>query len=474
MTKQPHAIVIGGSMAGMCAARVLSDFFGRVTIVDRDSYPDGALERPGVPQSRHVHVMLARGRMELESLLPGFERTMLSRGALDLDFGWDFAALRVGGWVPREMYGIKLLHASRVLIEAVARELLRKIPNVEFIENTRVSGLIVNENRSRVLGVRTVATGDRETTAELRGDLVIDASGRSTKAPSWFEEIGLGAPEEIVVDSHSGYASRWFQAPEPERRPKEWWWKGAWVDPKLPENPYAGVLFPVESNRWVVTVAGLGKNYPPTGEDGYLDTIKRLRSPILHEAISRAEPISPIYANRAMANRWRRYDRWPARLDGFIALGDAACAFNPAYGQGMTTGALSALTLRDSIAKWGLAHPEFARKFFAAQALVQKGPWGMATGADFAVPGTEGTKPLSSKIFDPLVKVIMERSFDDPVVRLTMGKVIHMLRPPSDLFAPAILARVFTATARKLIERAPATTAYTPMPPAQWANATPA
>ena len=153
MPKQHHAIVIGGSMAGMCVARILADHFEKVTIVDRDRYPEGAFERAGVPQSRHVHVLLARGRLELENLFPGFEQTVLSRGALDTDFGWDFAALRANGWAPREMQGIKLLHGSRVLLEAVVRELLRKHENVGFVEGVRVTGLIANENRSRVLGL---------------------------------------------------------------------------------------------------------------------------------------------------------------------------------------------------------------------------------------------------------------------------------------------------------------------------------
>ena len=152
-----------------------------------------------------------------------------------------------------------------------------------------------------------------------------------------------------------------------------------------------GCLFPVENNRWVVSIAGMGKNYPPNDEAGYMEALTKLRSPLLAEAVKIAEPISTVYSHRAMANRWRRYDRWPAKLAGFVALGDAACAFNPVYGQGMTTGALSALTLRDTIAKLGLDHPELTGKFYAAQAQVQKAPWGMATGADFAVPGCEGS-----------------------------------------------------------------------------------
>jgi 2-polyprenyl-6-methoxyphenol hydroxylase-like FAD-dependent oxidoreductase len=469
MTKQRHAIVIGGSMAGMCAARILADHFEKVTIVDRDHYPEGAFERAGVPQSRHVHVLLARGRLELENLFPGFEQTVLSRGALDTDFGWDFASLRANGWAPREVYGIKLLHGSRVLLEAMVRELLRNQSNLGFVEGTRIAGLLVNENRSRVLGVRTVSGGDRATAGELRADFVVDASGRSSKAPNWLREIGLPAPEEIIVDSHSGYSSRWFQAPALEQRPKEWWWKAAWIDPKIGENPFAGVLFPVENNRWVVSIAGIGKNYPPSDEGGYMETLTKLRSPLLAEAVKHAEAISPVYAHRAMANRWRRYDKWPARLAGFVALGDAACAFNPVYGQGMTTGALSALTLREMIGKYGLEHAELEGKFYSAQAELQKAPWGMATGADFAVPGVVGHKPMSNRIFDPMFRLIMEYSADDPVVRMTVGRVLHMLRPPSDLFAPSLLGRAALNVVRGVAKRKPIET-YPAMPPAQLAT----
>jgi 2-polyprenyl-6-methoxyphenol hydroxylase-like FAD-dependent oxidoreductase len=474
MPKLQHAIVIGGSMAGMCAARILADHFETVTIVDRDHFPDGAFERAGVPQSRHVHVLLARGRQELERLFPGFEQTVLSRGALDTDFGWDFAALRKNGWAPREKQGIKLLHGSRVLLEAVVRELLRKHGNVGFVEATRITGLIVDDGRSRVLGVKTISGDNRATTGELLANLVVDASGRSSKAPNWLEEIGFPAPEEIIVDSHSGYASRWFQAPSPELRPKEWWWKAAWIDPKIGENPFAGVLFPVENNRWVVSIAGVGKNYPPSDEDAYMAALTRLRSPLIAEAVKHATPISPVYSHRSFANRWRRYDKWSVNLGGFVALGDSACAFNPVYGQGMTTGALSALALRDTIVKLGLDHPGLPGKFHAAQAKLQKAPWGMATGADFAVPEVDGYQPISNRIFDPLFRLIMEYSADDPIVRMKVGKVIHMLRPPSDLVAPALLGRAGLNAIRGMARRGSAGAGYPAMPPAQWADATPA
>ena len=206
-----------------------------------------------------------------------------------------------------------------------------------------------------------------------------------------MREAGLEPPPETVVDSYAGYSSRWFNAPAPERWPREWWWKGIWIDPKLPEYLNAGVLFPLENNRWLVTLAGLGKNYPPSDEQGFeLEMLDRLRSPILAEAVRLAEPISPVYSNRAMANRWRHYEKWNARLDGFVALGDSVCAFNPVYGQGMTSGAVSAIILRDCLRRLGPSSPELPSAFFAALAQFAAGPWAMATGADFAVPGTTG------------------------------------------------------------------------------------
>jgi 2-polyprenyl-6-methoxyphenol hydroxylase-like FAD-dependent oxidoreductase len=436
-----RAIVIGGSMAGLCAARVLSDFFERVTVVDRDSYPDGALERAGVPQSRHVHALLAGGRHELNALFPDFDRLMIERGAHELDFGMDFATLRGFGWAQRTPGSIPVLFASRLLIESIVRELLRRIPNVELIERTEAAGLIAQGGATLRATALKLRSRDGAGSSELAADLIVDASGRTSKAPLWFKELGLSAPEETVVDSFSAYGSRWYNAPPPERRPRDWWWKGLWLEPKPPENFTAGVLFPIENGRWLVTIAGIEKHYPPTDEEGFTATLQTLRSPILAEAVRLAEPISPVYSNRAMANRWRRYEKWNERLDGFVALGDSVCAFNPVYGQGMTTGAMSALILRDSLKTLSHSDPNFARKFLAAQARFQSGPWGMATGADFRFEGTVGQRPRFGWLFAPYMAALFEGSLDDKIIQRRLDEVINMLRPPSALFGPSIAAR---------------------------------
>jgi len=154
MTMQ-RAVVIGGSIAGLCAARVLADYFDRVTVLDRDAYPVGPLDRAGVPQGRHVHALLARGRRDLERLFPGFEQRMVAAGAHEIDFGCAFATLRGASWAVREESGIRTLFASRTLLETIVRDLLRALPRVELIERTAVTGLVAErDGRARVRAVR--------------------------------------------------------------------------------------------------------------------------------------------------------------------------------------------------------------------------------------------------------------------------------------------------------------------------------
>ena len=450
---QTHAIVIGGSMAGLCTARVLSDHFDTVTVIDRDSFPDGALERAGVPQSRHVHALLVRGRQELNRFFPGFDSLMLERGAHDIDFGNDFATLRPWGWERRHPTGMMTLFASRNLIESTVRELFRKLPNVELREQTSVTGLGMTTHGHKRIDQVHIAPRQDGAPSTIQAELVVDASGRASKAPDWLQELGLTPPKETIVNSYSGYSSRWFQAPPDDQLPAEWWWKGIWLEPEVPGGMLAGVLFPVEQGRWIVTLGGVAKNYPPKDEAGFMDAVSQLRSPILAEAVRLAEPISPVYCNRAMANRFRRYEKWNERVEGFIAVGDSTCAFNPIYGQGMTTGTLSAGALQKCLKKYGPTHPKLARHFFQAQAQVQSDPWGLATGADFTYPSTEGERPVGSRIFAPYMKALFTTANKDMELHRHIDEVIQMLKPPSHFFTPAVMARVARGTLQRWLQR---------------------
>ena len=466
---QTHAVVIGGSMAGLCTARVLSDHFDKVTVLDRDTYPEGAFERAGVPQSRHVHALLVRGRQELNRFFPDFDRLMLERGAHEVDFGNDFAILREWGWEQRNPTGMITLFASRNLIESTVRELFRKLPNIDLREQTSVTGLGMTANGHRRINQVHIVPRDGGDPSSLQADLVVDASGRASKIPDWLQELGITLPDETIVDAHTGYSSRWYQAPPPEQLPKDWWWKGIWLDLKLPQHPTAGVMFPVENNRWIVTLAGVSKNYPPKDEDEFTAVLSQLRSPVIADAVRVAEPISPVYAYRKMANRFRHYEKWTERIDGFIAVGDSTCAFNPVYGQGMTTGTLSAGTLEECLKQYGPTNPDLPRHFFKAQAQVQAAPWGLATGADFGLPDTEGERPKGSRIVGPYMAALFTAAIEDQTLRRHIGEVLQMIKPPSSFFTPAVMARVGQATLRRWMrgkseQRAISALPPTPMP----------
>src|SRR5437870_340741 len=87
VSQRSHAIVIGGGIAGLLAARVLINHFEMVTLIERDQYPNEPVFRPGVPQGRHVHSMLLRGQRELEVLFPDLGRKLVGNGAIERDYG---------------------------------------------------------------------------------------------------------------------------------------------------------------------------------------------------------------------------------------------------------------------------------------------------------------------------------------------------------------------------------------------------
>lgn len=466
-----HAVVIGGSFSGLFAGRVLADFFDRVTVLDRDSFPIEVEDRAGVPQARHVHGLLVRGLQEYERAFPGFERLVVEKGATFHDHTWDFAVLRPEGWQPRYRSGLKFLSASRELIESCVRELFRRLPRVELRERAAVTGIKVvrDGGHPRCVGVTLPArAGGRDGT--LEADLVVDASGAVSRAPMWLEAAGVTPPRESVVDPLAGYSSRWFQGPPPVKWPSDWWWSAGAYIRRRPDDLTEANFQLKEHGRWHLTLSGFNRRYPPTHVDDFMALLRRLRSPIIAEMARLMEPISPVYANRAIRNRWRHYEHWKERLDCFVAIGDAFCHYNPVYAQGMTALALSATMLRACLQKYPPEAPEFSRRFFAAQAQIQSDPWKLSAGVDLRFPFTLGERPLSMKLFNLYLDGV-GLAAKDPAVRKRLVEVAQLVRPLSDLFTPAVVGPVGIAFAAKAARalfagganRAPAS--IPPMPP---------
>jgi pimeloyl-ACP methyl ester carboxylesterase/2-polyprenyl-6-methoxyphenol hydroxylase-like FAD-dependent oxidoreductase len=441
-----RAIVIGGSMAGLVAASVLADRFAEVVIVDRDTFPDDAAFRKGVPQSRHLHVLLARGAQILEQLLPGFRADLAAAGAVPLRWPADIGLLGVAGWATRRTRSQTLISSRREQVEHVVRRRVLARPSVHALENHDVIGLLTGPSGSPVAGVRIRSRDDRSE-RDLEAGLVVDASGRGSQAPAWLEELGYGAARQTVVDSFLGYASRIYaRDPMVERQ-----WRALFLQPKPPAGTRGGGLFPVEGDQWHVTVAGVGRDYPPTDEPGFLEFARSLRSTVLYDVIRDAQPITTISAYRRTENQLRHFDELRSWPEGFVVLGDAACCFNPVYGQGMTVAATEALVLRDWLNDGTSAH-DFQRRL--AKAIAN--PWLLATGEDFRYPTTEGGQPNAvTRLMHRYLDRVNATSTTDPVVAGAFNNVVQMVAKPTLLFHPEVVVRTLRGPGRAPSEADP-------------------
>ena len=339
--RRQHAVVVGGSVAGMLAARVLSDHFDAVTLLERDRFPESPAARKGLPQGRHAHGLLERGRVVMERFLPGLTGELVRAGAEPLDWTQDAAWMSPYGWYVRFPGDLLLLASTRDLIDWGVRRRVAALPNVRIQQGADVAGLILGPgDGARVAGVQLRSrAADAEVDhggSELAADLVVVADGRNSRLPDWLTALGYEPLEETVVNSFQGYASRFY------RRPAEFVsdWKALYIQQAPPADPRGGIVIPVEEGRWLVSLVGGDGDYPPTDEAGFLAFARSLRSPALYEAIVGADPLTSIAGQRATENRLRHCDRLGRFPDGVVAVGDAACAFNPVYAQGMTAAAL--------------------------------------------------------------------------------------------------------------------------------------
>lgn len=448
MTK--HAVVIGASMAGLCAARALAKSFERVIVLDRDELPEGAELRAGVPQGRHVHALITRGAHELERLYPGFIDEYRRLGAHELDVTRDGAVLRASGWQRPMASGQPVYFASRGLTESIVRRRTLALPQVELHPRCEVSGLVVGaDGPKRVRGVRVQWRGQASGPAEFAADLVVDASGRSSKAPEWLSALGGSAPREELVDAGTGYGSRWYEGPDPARTPADHWWRLIWLDPAPPRQLMGGVLFPVEDGRFIVTLIGYSRHYPPSDEEGFERALHELRSPVLARTVAASRPISSVYSYRGLVNRLRRFDELADPTPGFVALGDSVCTFNPMYGQGMTIATLCVAALESTLERIPADDPGFPRAFFKAQAKNVRDAWALATAADGLFPGTKSEQPPPSRFARFFSAAIRMGMNTDREILRRVTPVYYLLRPTSELFDRGFMARLMAVGVRE-------------------------
>jgi len=304
----------------------------------------------------------------------------------------------------------------------------------------------------------------------------VDASGRGSRAPQWLNSLGYGNVQETSVKIDIGYATRIYRCPA--HLPVGW--KGLFIYGRPPDDKRGGVILPIQDGYWMVTLVGSLRDYPPDDEAGFLEFARSLAQPDLYKAMKDAEPVTPIAVYKYSSNRWRHYERMERLPEGFIIMGDAACSFNPVYGQGMSVAAIEAQTLDRCLREQEMFAGNnglvgFTQRFQQAIARDIKTPWLLSTGEDLRYPGTEGKRSLSIRLLNRYMRRVIELTASDPRVTTTLLRVRNLLKPLSTLLQPHIILAVLgqelaefrrqptvTAPAREV--SAPVDSSYEPLP----------
>ena len=442
-----RAVVLGASMGGLLAARVLADFFGAVTVVERDELPDGPAIRRGVPQGRHVHVLLTRGAQILDELFPGFLKELVADGApvwddgelskLHLSFG-GHEMLR-SGKIALEAGALAVYMPSRPFLECLVRRRLEAIGNVTILGGHDAAEMKSTADRNRVTGVRVV-NRDGGAEQELTADVVMDATGRGAHTPAFLESLGYGRPVEDHIVMHTTYVSQLLRIPQGTL-------KEMLVDiSPAPGRPTGMFLTGYENDTWMFTVFGMVGHEPPRDLAGMLSFAQDYCPAHLIAAMRAAEPIGEVAHHRMPSSQWRRYDKMPRLPDGLLVCGDAICSFNPVYGQGMTVAALQAAALRDCLRCGGIDLP---RRYFRASAKPIGVAWQMVAGSDLTFPGVAGRRSKAMRVTTRLVDWALTACESDPVVAVRFFKVNGLIDSPIRLLHPAFVYRVAVVNLRR-------------------------
>lgn len=436
-----RAVVLGASMAGLLAARVLADSYRTVTVVERDALPTEPTPRRGVPQGRLIHALLARGAQVLEELLPGILDELVADGAVKWD--GDFSKLHFSPGGHRLVQSgrcpspdsMPFYFQSRPFLDWHVLRRMRDVPNVTILERHDVVSLSATADRSRVMGVDVINRDSREVRM-LDADLVVDTTGRGSRTPLFLEQLGYDRPpvDEVVV--------RLTYACQPVRiRP------GAIAEhfiAIMPEHgrPRMFAAACYEDDATMFAIGAMAGHEVPDTADEMRDFVADFVPANVLAALANAEPLGPVVNYRVPSNRWRRYDKLRRLPDGLLVLGDAVCSFNPIYGQGMTVAAVEATVLRDCLRH---GNDDLARRFFRSSVKPIRIAWQTAVGSDLALPEVEGTAPLSIRLSNAYLDRVLTACETDEAVTLRFLRVLGMVDPPAKLFSPSFMWRVLRA-----------------------------
>lgn len=415
------AAVMGGSIAGLLAARVASDHFERVLLFERDDLSD-ADARKGAPQAHHVHVLLAAGSALLQRFFPDLFAGIAAQGGRYVDMSQHNNWFHFGVWKRRFECGVRSHAQSRLLLEAELRWRVLALPNVQL-------------RRASVDGVGWPARSPQLLVGEERVDVdfLVDASGRGSKLPAWLEAAGFQRPREEAVVVDVTYTSAHYEFTG-ERD-----WVGVLVYPQPPQGKRAAVVLPTETGKVIVSLFGWCGERAESSDEAFRAFAESLPQPEVAWFLGRARRVSEFRQYRYREARLRHYEELPRRPAATIALGDSLCSVDPVFGQGMTVAALSAEVLERCLAE-DAGDP--ARAYWSRIPAAYRTAWQLSTGEDLRYPQVVGRRPFGTGLSHWYTGHVHRlASVDDDVYR-RFARVMHLLEPPAHLFHPSVLGKV--------------------------------
>lgn len=449
-----RAVVIGGSIAGTLAARVLADFYEQVIVVDRDRVLGVDRPRRGAPHTAHAHGLHARGYRNLAELFPNMLDDLRAMGVPVGDLGemrWYFNA----ELLQPAHTGLLSITAPRPVLEEYLRGRVAAIPNVTYRQHTDLLGLVATADGKRVTGVRLAARAGDAAEYRVEADLVVDATGRGSRTPVWLEQLGYRRPPEERVTIGLSYTTRMYRT-----RPEMF-------DGVQSINPVASPAYPrgaffgqVGRDECILSLTGILGDRPPTDEAGFLDYVRSLPVPDVYDAVRDAEPLTdPVTFGfpASVRHRYERLARFPQRL---LVLGDAVCSFNPVYGQGMTVASMEVMALRSHLRKRGA--PDSVA-FLRDIGRIIDDPWEISTSGDLDFPGVAGDRPLKVRLGNAYMARLQRAATRDPAVTDAFMRVAGLVDRPTRLMRPGLVARVLRQSRLEPGVETPAT-APTPLP----------
>lgn len=441
------AVVIGGSIAGIAAAKVLTETFDRVIVLEKDGRHSRREGRPGAAQGWHLHHLLTAGQIELERIFPGIVDDMVAEGAFKVDMA-DQYRIRLGGtWKKPGTSDIQIVCAGRPLLEWCVRRRLDDEPRIEFRYEAEVGDLVYDRDANCVIGVAV----DRDGVLDVvPAEFVVDASGKNTRIPEFLEHMGIGAPE-VEQDIINCFYSTMHHHVPPERQ---------WDDKVMVicyayrpyEDTYAAQYY-TDSSRTILSTSLVAYNCysPPRTAREFREFADLMPSPVVGENIDGLEPASPIYNFRYPNMLRLRYEKMRNLPRALLVVGDAYTSADPVSGLGMSLALKEVREMQLLLAKYGAGHHDLPRRYYRKISKMADTAWFVIREQNLRFDWIKGVRDKRPFYFGALtwyMDRVLELVHDDLDTYREFLAVVHLVKPPAALMMPKVAGRVLGKWAR--------------------------